>query len=549
METVKEVKDLTLNLIKDLDIAQLLQVAESLQLEVKEEKKSRKEAIQNVILRHLSSENVEDSADEGLALYKQVSEQVSGILDAQYEDRMKLAALKDMTTAGGSRMSKMEMKLKDAEEDENRESNEEELLERLLKMKVEALQSKSGKTGKKKISKNNALEKLLLEYEKRKLLESDDSDGHSSSDEDGADEKVAKRTVREKERTEMKRMKLKDFKIDGGVIGGEKNSLDYCSLRFQMEEGLHQGYTEKEVRTGVIKSIKAGTVTRGYFERKAHTLTHQEFLKTLRTLYDNSDTNDLVDEMIERVQEKGETEKEYLMAMFELRDNINEVTQGDEEPLGKKFVQKRMLRAISVGLRKDTVRLEMQDSLKDVKKSDNQLLAEVKEVVSRDTENKKKMKRGGVNVNALSGFSDNEGEPRSRSLDRGKGNRKTRSRSVDENLTRSREHPSSTERRVAFNEPLRRKDDQSIASVLAIVNVLQTDLQEHTKTVAALQKQVADLMAFISNHINPDNPPPTLKPKQPFLRCTNCEATKSFCTHCTKCNESGHKRFNCPKNK
>ena len=99
METVKEVKDLTLNLIKDLDIAQLLQVAESLKLEVKEEKKSRKEAIQNVILRHLSSEDVEDSTDEGLALYKQVSEQVSGILDAQYKDRMKLAAVKDMTTA------------------------------------------------------------------------------------------------------------------------------------------------------------------------------------------------------------------------------------------------------------------------------------------------------------------------------------------------------------------------------------------------------------------------------------------------------------------
>ena len=133
METVKEVKDLTLNLIKDLDGSQLLQVAESLQLEVKDEKKSRKEAIQNVILRHLSSEDVEDSADEGLALYKQVSEQVSGILDKQYQEQMKLDALKDMTTSGGSRMSKLEMKLKEAaDEEERKESNEEELLLLLL---------------------------------------------------------------------------------------------------------------------------------------------------------------------------------------------------------------------------------------------------------------------------------------------------------------------------------------------------------------------------------------------------------------------------------
>ena len=547
METVAEVKDLTLNLIKDLNEAQMLEVIESLELTVKEEKKSNKEAVRNVLIRHLTSEDIEDSPDGGLDVYKKVAEQVSEILDATYEDNLKLKALKSIVESGegGSTMSPAEQKLKDLEE----EAKKDQLLEKLLKMKLEATIPLG-----KRSTRSDAVEDLLQEYKllnhlgpvvQHNVEENAEDSNSESADEDKGNGRSSNRfaAARESERTEVKRMKLKDFKIEGGVIGGEKNSLDYCSLRFQMEEGLHQGYTTKEVRTGVIKAIKAGTTTRRYFERNATTMNHQEFLKTLRTLYDNSDTNDLVDEMIDRVQEKGETEKEYFMAMFELRDNINEVTQGDEEPLGKKFVQKRMLRAISVGLRKDTVRLEMQDVLKDVKKTDNQLLAEVKEVVSRDTENKKKMKKtGGVNVNALSGFSDNDDEHRgrSKSLDRGM---KSRDKSNHRDQSISRDQSPSTDRRVSFkSEPSSRKDEPSIASVLAIVNVLQTDLQEHTKTVETLQKQVAEVLKHIAGNTNQR----TTKTK--FLRCVNCEATNSFCTHCTKCNEGGHKRFNCPKN-
>ena len=53
---------------------------------------------------------------------------VSGILDKQCEEQMKLSVLKDVTTAGGSWMSKLEMKLKDANEEERKESTEDELL-------------------------------------------------------------------------------------------------------------------------------------------------------------------------------------------------------------------------------------------------------------------------------------------------------------------------------------------------------------------------------------------------------------------------------------
>jgi hypothetical protein len=331
-------------------------------------------------------------------------------------------------------------------------------------------------------------------------------------------------------RRELTRMKLKDFKIDGGVVGGDKNALDYCSLRFQMDQGLDQGYTKKEVRTGVIKAIKAGTTTRRYFERNAHCITHKEFLKTLRELYDNSDTNDLVDEMCERVQGKGESEREYLMAMFELRDNIIEVTKTDEEPLGIKFLQKRMLRAISVGIRKDTVRLEMKDALKDTNKTDSELLEEVNSAVARDTENRKKMGKGNATVNALSGFSDNEGKPKSQDPE-----------------SKDRPRSGTTSKVVTFKDKTTGgKEDPAIASVLAVVSLLQADLQEQTKSMIALQKQVAELVTKVNNNSNNRQSPQS---DRKFLKCENCERTNSFCTHCTKCNEGGHKRFNCPKNR
>ena len=56
-------------------------------------------------------------------------------------------------------------------------------------------------------------------------------------------------------------------------------------------------------------------------------------------------------------------------------------------------MQKKMIHAISVGLRRDVVRLEMMNSLNDAKISDSKLLKELHEVVTRDTENRKKMEK------------------------------------------------------------------------------------------------------------------------------------------------------------
>ena len=55
---------------------QLLEITDGLSLKLSKKKKERKEALQNLLVRHITSEEVEDSDDEGLALYTKLLAQV-----------------------------------------------------------------------------------------------------------------------------------------------------------------------------------------------------------------------------------------------------------------------------------------------------------------------------------------------------------------------------------------------------------------------------------------------------------------------------------------
>ena len=90
-ETVKmseaaTVKEKVEGMIKQLDELQLMQVVTSLGLTVKDTKKSKKEAMQSVVKRHLSSEEIEDSQDEGLAVFQKLEGELQAILADSLED-------------------------------------------------------------------------------------------------------------------------------------------------------------------------------------------------------------------------------------------------------------------------------------------------------------------------------------------------------------------------------------------------------------------------------------------------------------------------------
>ena len=411
--TATEVRDSAESLLKELNEEQLIEVAKSLSLTLKDGKKNKKEALRNLITRHLRSDAVEDMADEGLDCFQKVLDQLTGMVLLSKE-KASTDAL-NTVGSGGSGRSKLDQLLKLKEELEQEESTS---LDELLKKDI--------------MGEDRTLLDQLLKLKVDDLVVEGGRKKPTNSNSDTRDNVT---------RMDVARYKLKEFKIDGGIVGGAKNGLDLCSLDFQMKEGRQLGYSEKEIRTGVIKSIKAGTSIRRYFERNAENFTEETFKSMLEELFQKKESHDLVEEMCERVQAVDQNELEYVIDMLELRDNIMKVTEKEDEPLGPKHVQRKMLRAISVGLRKDTVRLELKDILKDHTITDHKLMAEVNAVVARDTENRKKMGKGRIAVNALS--SEVEEGQRGRSQERR--GAASRSSSVERSMSRDGQTPQQEE--------------------------------------------------------------------------------------------------------
>ena len=78
---------------------------------------------------------------------------------------------------------------------------------------------------------------------------------------------------------------------------------------------------------------------------------------------------------------------------MDLRNNILALTVDEDCPLGEQLVKKKFLHTLSVGFRKDTIRLEMMNVLKGPDKDgvvDETLLKEVTLVANRDAEQRRK---------------------------------------------------------------------------------------------------------------------------------------------------------------
>ena len=63
-------KENVLQLVARLSELQLLEVCDSEDLKLTKTKKDRKSALKNLLIRYISSEDVEDATDDGLALFE-----------------------------------------------------------------------------------------------------------------------------------------------------------------------------------------------------------------------------------------------------------------------------------------------------------------------------------------------------------------------------------------------------------------------------------------------------------------------------------------------
>lgn len=306
--------------------------------------------------------------------------------------------------------------------------------------------------------------------------------------------------------TKVEFTKLREFKIIGTVAGSGDNALDYMSLCHQMAEGREVGkFKQREIRNGVVRAIKAGSGLRKYFERNVK-ISDRQFTKMLRNYYEIKDSSTMLSEMDKCFQEPKEKEKDFLLRLMGMRDDIVALSKEEEFPKGLREVHMRMLHIISVGLRKDTVRIELQGILKDELMSDEDLLDELRKVVARDTEHRSKVRAGGqADVNLLGVPAD----------------------------VQSRQPPTPT-----AQTEIERKMLAELSKVSAQVSELAVVKEEIKELKDWARCREGERQRDLSNNSKKGN--------WKFVKCENCAKTNQFCKHCTICKKEGHKRHECP---
>ena len=328
-------KEEVLMRLRKITPEQLEEICRILQVTVKDTKKNKQKATMNAVQRHLASEEIEDSEDEGLVIFQQLNEQLKKMLGEDKKVPVKTETDVNGTSADGG-----------------------------------------GGGGSSKVS---ALEQRIREEYEQKGLRSNGSPNPGS--------------LNSAPTIDVKKIKLRDFKITGGTVGKEKGNIKWGSLCFQMKQGTSQGYSERDIMLGVISAMKEGSSEQIFFQLTMDDpqLTQEIFLGMLRSLYGVEDSNKLLDEMVASYQEPTETLMKYVLRMNGYRKNIMSVTAHEDCPLTDGMVRKRFCNSLLVGLRNPTTRLELKPVLLNNSIPDHELMAIVNEITSRETENEKKL--------------------------------------------------------------------------------------------------------------------------------------------------------------
>ena len=173
---------------------------------------------------------------------------------------------------------------------------------------------------------------------------------------------------------------------------------------------------------------------------------------------------------------------------------------------------------LSVGLRKDTVRIELQGILKDDRMSDEDLLDEVRKVVARDTEHRSKLKSG-------SGHAD------------------VNSMGASEESSNKHSNDNSLERKVLA-------ELSKVSAQVSELAVVKEEIKE-LKDWARQKESELERPCFNNNHhqYNNGNDYNNRKGNWKFVKCDACAKANKFCKHCTTCGSEGHKRHECPTTK
>ena len=377
----------------------------------------------------------------------------------------------------------------------------------------------------------------------------------------------------------LRGLRAREFKVDGAV-GRGAGCIDYQNLLFQIKKGKTNGYTADEIRNGVIKAMKAGSSMHRYFQN-TDDITEEEFMEMLHSYYviqvQNAST--IFNKMVGSAQEPDEEAGDYAFRVLEMCKSIVKLSLKEDQQWDSTLVRNSCLHTLSVGFREHSIRSELREFLKDSSKSDNEIFQEVSKAELRDAECKEKMRgKGGVqgvcsaveyannrgfnknnnqsNNNVYNSNHSNNNMYNSNNMQNNDAVNNHRQNSNAGNMQNNNMQNSNAGNNIQnnnapknnMNHNQQQNNGGDISSsaenrILAAVTKLNDKVDDIGKVVSRVDKLEAGFEAFKVQMAASGNGGGGKK----GIKCAVCEPIPgSYCKHCNKCGEEGHKRKNCP---
>ena len=332
-------------------------------------------------------------------------------------------------------------------------------------------------------------------------------------------ENLGRRVAEASRSSDLGSLRLRrEFRIDGTVGKGHKDSLSYSSLCYQIQQGKDAGYTTGEIRYAVAKAAKQGSF-KSYLEGLQQA-PEDKFLEALQIIYNEKKAFKMLNEMSRCYQndaqalETGEDEVQFCMRMFGYCDQIRKISSEEGQPIDEQLIKDTLYSSLSTGFKQGAVRLELQQTLNNCTLDNNSLLKEVTRVMNKEIEHKSKM----------------EGEKKHVSVNE-----------VD--ILNGRDS-FSDDRRGGVHEKKGESKEDKMFSVITNLSLQMSELSDLTKRRESEMEELKKKLERCEARLNSQD-------KKPKNKCPTCEARKArFCPHCLGCGAEGHKKNDkeCPLN-
>ena len=293
---------------------------------------------------------------------------------------------------------------------------------------------------------------------------------------------------------DLKEAWRKEFKLKGQIGKvGEKDKLDYLSVKRQINGALKKGYKDSDIIEAVINACSSGTSLKGLLQVLPD-MTVDEMLKMLKSYFQEFDGADLLLQLSTAAQNPKDDALTFLIDVLLLKNRI--IDEGKHSPdvrFGKGSVMKIMLKTLESGIISERIVNRLRPFLVEATVSDTTLIEEMSKAVRYEKERKAKAKQQS-RINAMLAEEEDE-------------------------------------------------KDVKIAALEAQMKELRTTSKEDEKD-KKIAKLEAELKVLREANKNKGR-------KTRIYGCKKCKAEGKgrTCTHCFRCGEGSHKVEACTKPK